>query len=172
MIGTKDAASRVPRRGSAIRWAQNPHARRGADMEYRKLGQSDLVTSVIGFGGFPIGRGHYGPFDDDEAIRSVHRAIDLGVTLFDTAAGYGLGEGEKLLGRALEGRRDRIVLVSKGSTAPDRMAVDLERQPATAANRLSRPLPDSLAGCERSHRRFHGRPGQASSSRARSATAA
>ena len=86
-------------------------------MEYRKLGQSDLVTSVIGFGGFPIGRGHYGPFDDDEAIRSVHRAIDLGVTLFDTAAGYGLGgEGEKLLGRALKGRRDRIVLVSKGST--------------------------------------------------------
>ena len=95
-------------------------------MENRKLGQSDLVTSVIGFGGFPIGRGHYGPFDDDEAIRSVHRAIDLGVTLFDTAAGYGLGEGEKLLGRALEGRRDRIVLVSKGSTAPDRMAADLE----------------------------------------------
>ena len=52
-------------------------------MEYRKLGQSDLVTSVIGFGGFPIGRGHYGPFDDDEAIRSIHRAIDLGVTLFE-----------------------------------------------------------------------------------------
>ena len=95
-------------------------------MEYRRLGQSDLVTSVIGFGGFPIGRGQYGPFDDDEAIRGIHRAIDLGVTLIDTAARYGFGEGEKLVGRALKGRRDEVVLVSKGSTAPDKMAADLE----------------------------------------------
>jgi len=95
-------------------------------MEYRRLGRSDLVTSVIGFGGFPIGRGQYGPFDDDEAIGSIHRAIDLGVTLIDTAAGYGRGEGEKLVGRALKGRRHDVVLVSKGSTAPDKMAADLE----------------------------------------------
>ena len=77
-------------------------------MEYRRLGQSDLVTSVIGFGGFPIGRGQYGPFDDDEAIRGIHRAIDLGVTLIDTAARYGFGEGEKLVGRALKGSLERL----------------------------------------------------------------
>ena len=83
-------------------------------MQYRNFGKSDLVTSVIGFGGWPMGRDHYGSFDDSEVIRAVHAAIDLGVTLFDTASVYGNGEGEKLLAQALEGRRDKIVLVSKG----------------------------------------------------------
>lgn len=82
-------------------------------MRYKKFGNSDLETSVVGFGGWPMGRGHYGSFDDDEVVRAVHASIDLGVTLFDTAAVYGFGEGEKLLGRAIEGRRDRIILVSK-----------------------------------------------------------
>lgn len=82
-------------------------------MRYKKFGNSDLETSVVGFGGWPMGRGHYGSFDDNEVIRAVHSSIDLGVTLFDTAAVYGFGEGEKLLGRAIEGRRDKIVLVSK-----------------------------------------------------------
>ena len=83
-------------------------------MQYRNMGKSDLVTSVIGFGGWPMGKGSYGSFDEDEVVRAVHVAIDLGVTLFDTASGYGRGEGETLLGRALEGRRDKVVLVSKG----------------------------------------------------------
>lgn len=61
-------------------------------MQYRKFGKSYLTTSVIGFGGFPMGRGQYGPFDDDEVIQSVHDALDPGVTLFDTAAGYGKGQ--------------------------------------------------------------------------------
>ena len=82
-------------------------------MRYKKFGNSDLETSVVGFGGWPMGRGHYGSFDDNEVVRAVHASIDLGVTLFDTAAVYGFGEGEKLLGRAIEGRRDKIVLVSK-----------------------------------------------------------
>ena len=83
-------------------------------MQYRNFGKSDLVTSVIGFGGWPMGKGSYGSFDEDEVIRAVHVAIDLGVTLFDTASVYGKGEGEKLLAKALEGRRDKVVLVSKG----------------------------------------------------------
>ncbi len=82
-------------------------------MRYKKFGNSDLETSVVGFGGWPMGRGHYGSFDDDEVVRAVHASIDLGVTLFDTAAVYGWGEGEKLLGRALEGRREDVVIVSK-----------------------------------------------------------
>ncbi len=82
-------------------------------MRYKKFGNSDLETSVVGFGGWPMGRGHYGSFDDDEVVRAVHASIDLGVTLFDTAAVYGWGEGEKLLGRALEGKREDIVIVSK-----------------------------------------------------------
>jgi len=83
-------------------------------MEYRNFGKSDLKTSAVGFGGWPMGRGHYGSFDEDEMVASIHAAIDAGVTLFDTAAVYGWGEGEKLLGEALKGKRDQVILVSKG----------------------------------------------------------
>ena len=83
-------------------------------MKYREFGNSGLRTSVIGFGGWPMGKGHYGSFDEDEVVYAIHNSIHLGVTLFDTAAVYGWGEGEKLLGRALEGKRDKVVLVSKG----------------------------------------------------------
>ncbi|MYA61590.1 MAG: aldo/keto reductase [Dehalococcoidia bacterium] len=87
--------------------------RKKVAMRYKKFGNSELETSVVGFGGWPMGRGHYGSFDDDEVVRAVHASIDLGVTLFDTAAVYGWGEGEKLLGRALEGKREDVVIVSK-----------------------------------------------------------
>ena len=83
-------------------------------MKYRRFGKSGLETSVVGFGGWPMGKGHYGSFDEDEVVRSVHAAIDYGVILFDTAAVYGWGEGEKLLGKALKGKREQVVLVSKG----------------------------------------------------------
>jgi aryl-alcohol dehydrogenase-like predicted oxidoreductase len=83
-------------------------------MQYRKFGNSDLVTSAIGFGGWPMGRGQYGSFDEDEVVRAVHAAIDCGITLFDTAAGYGWGAGEELLGKALGEKRDQVVVVSKG----------------------------------------------------------
>ena len=52
-------------------------------MKYRNFGDSDLVTSVIGFGGWPMGRDHYGSFDEEEVIRAVHLAIDLG-SLYST----------------------------------------------------------------------------------------
>jgi len=111
-------------------------------MKYRNLGNSDLVTSVIGFGGWPMGRDHYGSFDEDEVIRAVHSAIDLGVTLFDTAPSYGKGEGEKLLGRALEGKRDKVVLVSKGglmwTDSDDPMKSNSSRE------HLAKGLEDSL----------------------------
>ncbi len=83
-------------------------------MLYKKFGNSDLETSAVGFGGWPMGRGHYGSFDEDQVVRAIHKSIDLGVTLFDTAAVYGWGEGEKLLGRAIAGKRNQIALVSKG----------------------------------------------------------
>jgi aryl-alcohol dehydrogenase-like predicted oxidoreductase len=55
----------------------------------------------------------YGPHDDAESVATVHEAIDLGVTFFDTAEVYGPFENEKLLGRALHGRRDRVVIATK-----------------------------------------------------------
>ena len=65
-------------------------------MRSRTFGDSGLVSSVIGHGGWPMGRGQYGDFDDDEAIAAARRSFDKGVTLFDTAAIYGWGYGEKL----------------------------------------------------------------------------
>ena len=83
-------------------------------MRTRKFGNSDLESSVIGFGSHPMGRGQFGAFDDDEAIAAVHAARDAGITLYDTGAVYGWGYSEKLLGRALKGWRQDIVLVTKG----------------------------------------------------------
>ncbi len=111
-------------------------------MQYRNFGNSDLKTSVIGFGGWPMGRGHYGSFDEDEVVRAVHVAIDNGITLFDTAAVYGWGEGEKLLGRALKGKRDRVVLVSKGGRRWDDASNPGLRDSSREA--LTKGLEDSL----------------------------
>lgn len=83
-------------------------------MRTREFGKSGLTTSVIGFGGWPMGRGQYGSFDDDQAIAAARIAFDSGVTLFDTAAVYGWGYGEELLGKAIKDFRKRIVLVTKG----------------------------------------------------------
>jgi aryl-alcohol dehydrogenase-like predicted oxidoreductase len=82
-------------------------------VQYRKFGKSDLEVSVIGLGGWPMGKGHYGHFEENEVIEGVHRALDLGVTLFDTAQVYGWGAGEELLGRALKGNRHECVIVTK-----------------------------------------------------------
>ena len=86
-------------------------------MEYRTLGHPDLRVSAIGFGAFPIGGGtgpgQYPAVDEKEAVATVKRALDLGITLFDTAPAYGWGKSEGLLGKALEGRREEAVIVTK-----------------------------------------------------------
>ncbi|MBV9174187.1 MAG: aldo/keto reductase [Chloroflexi bacterium] len=89
-------------------------------MQYRRMGQSDLEVSVIGFGAWEVG-GSYGAFDEREFMDAVQRALDLGVTLFDTALAYGAGRSESLLGRALGKRRSEAVVVTKGGlpTRPD-----------------------------------------------------
>ena len=84
-------------------------------MRKRMFGNSGLETSVIGYGGWPMGRGMYGDFDDDEAIKAARASYENGVTLFDTAAVYGWGYGENLMGKALKGIRENVVLVTKGA---------------------------------------------------------
>ena len=112
-------------------------------MRYKKFGNSDLETSVVGFGGWPMGRGHYGSFDDNEVVRAVHASIDLGVTLFDTAAVYGWGEGEKLLGRALEGKRGDVVVVSKAGIPWDEEGGGRRRD--SSRESLEKSLNESLS---------------------------
>ncbi|MFJ9116071.1 aldo/keto reductase [Streptomyces sp. NPDC102394] len=88
----------------------------------RTLGRSGIEVSALGFGcwaiggewsdlsGQPLG---WGKVDDEESVRAIHRALDLGVTFFDTADTYGAGHSERVLGRALGKRRDEVVIATK-----------------------------------------------------------
>lgn len=77
-----------------------------------KLGREGLEVSVLGLG--CMGMSHaYGATDDAESTATIHRAVELGVTLFDTAEVYGPFTNEELLGRALEGRRDQVRIATK-----------------------------------------------------------
>ena len=86
-------------------------------MKYRELGNTGISASVLGFGMWPIGgtqqAGDYGSVDDAEAVKAIRRALDLGVTLFDTAPAYGNGRAESILGEALSGRRQEAVIATK-----------------------------------------------------------
>ncbi|MEW1721248.1 aldo/keto reductase [Streptomyces sp. NPDC093109] len=91
-------------------------------MENRTLGDSGIKVSALGFGcwaiggewqtpeGKPLG---WGAVDDDESVAAIRRAMDLGITFFDTADVYGTGHSERVLGRALAGRRDDVVIATK-----------------------------------------------------------
>jgi len=81
-------------------------------MEPRRLGNQGLVVSALGLGCMGMSWA-YGPRDEAESVATIHEAIDLGVTLFDTAEVYGPYENEKLLGRALQGRRDWVLIATK-----------------------------------------------------------
>lgn len=78
----------------------------------RTLGSPGLTVSAMGLGCMGMSQS-YGTPDDDESIATIHRALELGVTLFDTAEVYGPYTNEALLGRALEGRRDRAIIATK-----------------------------------------------------------
>ena len=78
----------------------------------RKLGTQGLVVSAIGLGCMGMSQS-YGTPDDAESISTIHRAIELGVTYFDTAEVYGPFTNERLLGQALKGRRDGVVVATK-----------------------------------------------------------
>jgi len=92
----------------------------------RKLGKSDIEVSSLGMGCWAIGGpwtwhnpgedpwpAGWGQIDDQESIRAIHAALDAGVNLFDTAANYGAGHSEVVLGEALKGRRDQAVIATK-----------------------------------------------------------
>ena len=81
-------------------------------MDYRKLGNSDVSVSAIGLGCMGMS-GTYGKSDDAESITVIHHALDQGMNFLDSSDMYGWGHNEELLGRALKGRRDRVVLTTK-----------------------------------------------------------
>lgn len=82
-------------------------------MEYIVLKNSNLKVSRICIGGDPMGGHAWGNTDEKELIDAVQAAIDLGINFFDTADVYGLGRAEKILGRAIKGKREKVVVASK-----------------------------------------------------------
>jgi aryl-alcohol dehydrogenase-like predicted oxidoreductase len=94
--------------------------------------------------GRPAGRG---PVDEDEAERAIHTALDLGICFFDTAASYGAGQSERILGRSLAGRRDKVVIATK-------FGVRVDEHNRAASRVISAVLGNVRQDCEDSLRRL------------------
>jgi aryl-alcohol dehydrogenase-like predicted oxidoreductase len=87
-------------------------------MEIRRLGQSDLEISVMTLGGWMFGVDSWSNVNDDDSIRTIHAAIDAGITMVDTALGYGGGYSESIIGKALKMKPGRLLISSKCSADP------------------------------------------------------
>ena len=98
----------------------------------RNLGKSNIKASAIGLGCFPLGGLFYhkgepwshGEVNEKEGIEAVKRGLDLGINLFDTSDVYGCGKSEELLGKAIKGRRDEVVIATKFSSVWDKNSGD------------------------------------------------
>ena len=87
------------------------------EVQTRKLGYTDLQLTTIGLGTWAIGGGNWqhgwGAQEDGESVAAIRHALDLGINWIDTAAAYGLGHAEEIVGRALKGRRDEVIIATK-----------------------------------------------------------
>jgi aryl-alcohol dehydrogenase-like predicted oxidoreductase len=133
-------------------------------MRYRSLGTTGLSVSEVGFGGWSIGGRDYGPTYDRESLAAIRRALDLGVTFFDTADMYGDGRSERLFGEALSGLAGKVVVATKGGydvargMVKDFSRAHLEKALAASLQRLKvdvidlyqlhNPAADLLKGAE------------------------
>src|SRR5436190_16007514 len=81
-------------------------------MNHRTLGRDGLDVSALGLGCMGMSE-FYGPADDEESIKTIHRAVDVGMTFLDTADMYGRGKNEQLVGTAIADRRDDVVIATK-----------------------------------------------------------
>jgi len=115
-------------------------------MEYVKLGRTGLSVSRVGFGGGGIGQ-VWGPTTEAESVRAVHRALELGVNVFDVAPSYGDGKAEEVLGRALQGRPEPVIVATKVRVSADDwsdVAGAVRRSVDASLRRLRRDAVDIL----------------------------
>lgn len=114
-------------------------------MQYRTLGNSGIEASVVGMGTWVTGGGAWwGPQpDNSESVRAIHAALDAGVNLIDTAPVYGFGLSEQVVGEAIRGRRDKVVVATKCGLwwADERGSAFLEREGRTVRRSLR---PDTI----------------------------
>ncbi len=82
-------------------------------MHTRALGRTGFTVSEVGYGAWGIGQSQWVGADDEESLRALHRAIDLGLTFIDTALAYGRGHSEQLVGRVVAERDERVVVATK-----------------------------------------------------------
>lgn len=82
-------------------------------MQYRQLGKSDLQVPAVIFGAWAIGGWNWGGSDDELAVRAIQASIDAGANAIDTAPVYGFGRSERVVGRAIAGRRDAVMVMTK-----------------------------------------------------------
>jgi len=114
-------------------------------MEFRKLGGSGLTVSALGLGCMGMSE-FYGRGDDNESIATIHRALDLGINFLDTSDAYGPHKNEVLVGKAIQGRREQVVLATK---------FGIVRDPANPALRGVNGKPEYIRhSCEASLRRL------------------
>lgn len=97
-------------------------------MDQRPRGTSGLHTSAIGLGCMGFSQG-YGPAADEDSLATIRRALDLGVTLLDTAMSYGRGHNERLVAQAMQGRRDDVVVATKFGIVRGENGVHLDGRP-------------------------------------------
>lgn len=122
----------------------------------RRLGRSDLEVSAMGLGCWAIGGlwdwqeadgrkspNGLGKVDDAESIRAIHYALDRGINFFDTAANYGCGHSERILARAIVGRRDKVILATKFGYLVDEEKCTVT-ETSDIVSRIHRECEDSL----------------------------
>lgn len=106
-------------------------------MEYLNLKNSDLVVSRLCMGGCPMGGYGWGIVREDELIDTVHAALDNGITFFDTADIYGLGQSEITLGKALKNKRQDVVIASKFGVRMEKDKTTYDNSPQWIREALS-----------------------------------
>lgn len=88
-------------------------------MQYRELGTTGVQVSEIILGAWQFGVANWTDVEDDMSIKTIHAALDAGINCIDTAVGYGSGHSEEIVGKAVQGRRDEVILASKTGANPD-----------------------------------------------------
>jgi aryl-alcohol dehydrogenase-like predicted oxidoreductase len=118
----------------------------------RRLGRSNLEVSAMGLGCWAMGGAWtydnepagWGGVDDTESIRAIHYALDEGINFFDTAANYGCGHSERILGRAIAGHRDRVIIATKFGYVIDEKSRIVTRNDENVVNRIRQECEASL----------------------------